>query len=151
MAAVESDLEVQADPTPLVGEAPRFFIELNEPILLFGLNPSGLGLPLMLAAVFAGLGVWLAVLGCVFGSVFLCRRMAKNPTVVQEWTARLGRTGYVVPNPVDGFDPIRVVTGQGAIGPGWWLTEYVARRLAQPTQRKRVRLGAQGDVDRNQE
>ena len=141
MAALEPQLETQADPTPQVGEAPRFFIELNEPILLFGLNPSGLGMPLMAAAVCAGLGVWTGVLVCLAGSVFLCRKMAKNPTVVNEWVARTGRTRYVVPHPKDGFDPVRVVTPDGAIGPGRWLADHVERGANRPAPKKRVRPG----------
>ena len=146
----ESPLDLEASPATVVGGPPRFFLELNEPILLFGLNPSGLGLPLMGAAVCAGMSFWGGALACVVGSLFLCRRMAKNPTILNEWIARSGRTRFVVPHATDGFDPIRILNPKGASGPGIWLTNFVRQGAAQPQPKKRARVGPY-DADRARE
>lgn len=130
--------EDEAPQGPIVISAtPRFFVELNEPFSVFGLNPEGLTVPFLASAVFLGLGFWSAVLASMLGGIYLCRRMAVNPTVLKEIVARYHRSKHVVPNPEDGVVDVRVITGKGQLGLGQWLAERVHLQPDTPKPRKR--------------
>jgi len=115
---VEAPIEV----TPF----PRFFVELNEPILVKGLNLDGLGLPVLMAATFVGLGMWLAVGVTAVLAVALCLWMAKNPTVVQELRARFDRSQIVSAMDDSYVSSVRIARSGGLARGCEWL---VGRRI----------------------
>jgi len=126
-----------------VSSTPRFFVELNEPFSIYGLNPEGLAVPFVASAIFIGLGFWLGVLGALIGGIYLCRRMAVNPTVLKELVARYHRSKHVVPNPEDGAVEVRIIAVNGQMGVGQWLAERVHLRngesaLSGKAKRRRI-------------
>jgi hypothetical protein len=122
-----------------VGNSPRFFVELNEPVTLFGLNPDGLFLPLVGITIFVSLGIYLPILGFLFLGLFLCRRMADNPNILREMAGRFGRRRHVVPNGRDGFEAVKIVSPtRGVLSCGDWLAHHTQDGTqTQPKTRKR--------------
>lgn len=107
-----------------VKKVPRFFIELNEPILIKGkFNPDGIGLPILLSAFWFGLGMWTAFLLTLLAGIWLCRVMAINPTLIQELRVRFHRRQQVVAMDGEFMPRLRIVTSTGTWPVAVWRSQ----------------------------
>jgi len=116
----------QVEQSVEISDDPRFFVELNEPILVWGLNLEGIGLPVLLSSVWIGLGMWMLFFGTWLFAIWFCKALAKNPTLHKEWAARKGRGQMVVADDEAYRPKVRILRHDGRVTATDWLAQ---RRL----------------------
>ncbi len=105
----------------------RFFVELNEPITVKGLNLAGFLPGLLLSGIPLGLGMFSWMFGIVFLSLALARRMVHQPKLIAQLATRLKARSWTIPSGEDCSESLFVYLPSGqAVS----LTEWAALRSA---------------------